>query len=399
MKMIEHEVVVIGDTISAHITAALLAKKGLNVGWVRNNGSEHYEIGNIWLGPTKPFDELAEVLGLNIGLKRCRGFYVYKEHRAYMLPISNLQLLAFRYFPLSARFKVLGDLLKLKAQSPEDFSYYTARDAFEKLRFDNGTAGYLLALAGISTALPWAGIDAITLFSTAMATRVLYPEIYSIQPDLEHLLNALKEIYAENEGAVYESMCRGVSISGGRCVAALLEARAVEAKAFVLSAEAHTLASLLSGWENPLLKEFEKRKTTCLDVKLILKEKMALTCPLVFAEYPLIGFMPSSSGIESGGRVKSYWRYVFGGENRKVDEVVRKFRVILARAYPNFWSNVEGVEHRLVEKPLPYYKKLPQHALKNLIIGTRNVYGNGLRDEVRAGIEAFRMSYRLIAKP
>lgn len=392
--MIENEVLVIGDTISAHVCAALLAKKGFNVGWVINNEQKNYEF-LLWLGPKKIFEELSEVLGLNSKLRKCNALYVNKEYRTYRLPISNFQILAFRYFAFPAKLRIISEFFKLKSKKPEEFSYYTGKDAFDKLNFDYDTSTYFLALASFVTAMPWAGIDAITLFSTAIALRHYYPQLYSIHPSIGHFLSQLREIFRENGGIIYQGPCIGLELNRESCSKAMLPSQSLKAKFFVLSPEAHMLHQMLSQLNHQLLKEFAKQKAKCLEVKVILKEKASFPNPVVFVDYPLLGFVPPNSLLE-GGRQKTFWRYVVGNASA---EPGRRFRYILARAYPNFWSNVEAVEERLVEQGLPYYKKLPLCLLKNLVIGTKNVYGNGLRDEVRAGIEAFKCCRRFLRTP
>ncbi|MCX8173762.1 MAG: hypothetical protein N3F63_04035 [Thermoplasmata archaeon] len=399
--MIEHEVIVIGDTLSAHITAALLAKKGINVGFVRKPRQRFYEIGNLWLGPTKPLFELAEVLQLSARAGRIKGFFVYKDHRTYRLPVSLGQLLLYSYLPFPARFRTAVDLFKLNRVDPAKVGVCTARDLIETLNFNELTARYLLALGNFATEVAWGGVDAITFFSSVMGLRKAYPDIYTVKPGIEQFLRELKDVYTEHEGVVYEADCNMVSAENDRAIAAFLGENNIEAKFFVMSTEPYELASLMKDWKHPLIEEFAGLRTKCLDVKIVLKEKIAETgAPLVFEDAPLLGFSPANGGIEAGGRMITYWRYFTGTDKNpeNLENIVRKFRVVMARAYPNFWSNVETVEHMVQDVPLPTYRKLPQTPLRNLFIGTRNVYGNNLRDEVRAGIDAFMLCHRHLRK-
>lgn len=397
--MIEHEVIVIGDTISAHITAALLAKKGINVGFVKNKRKRYREIENLWIGSPAPFIELAEVLQLSSRLERVKAFYVHRERRTYRLPISTIQLLSYRYLPFSVRLRTAINLLQLNMVEPEKIGRCTANDLLETLKFNGFTARYLLSLGSFTTGIPWGGLDAITFFSSLMSLRNAYPEVYSVKPCIEEFLNELENVYAEHEGIVYDGACTGVSVENNRAIGAFLGERCLEAKFFVLSTEAYELGSLVKGWEHAVIKDFEALKAKTLEVKIVLKEKLREPLTLVVVEdAPLLGVMPSNRGIGSGGRVTTYWRYFIGrGESsRNEEEISRRFRIVIAKAYPNFWSNVETIEERLVDTPLPYYKKLPQQPLKNLFIGTKNVYGNNLEDEVRAGIDAFLLCHRAL---
>ncbi|MEM3513270.1 MAG: hypothetical protein QXH13_03760 [Thermoplasmata archaeon] len=395
--MIEHEVLVIGNTLSAHITAALLARKGINVGFVRREQKRFHEIGNLWLGSPTPLIELADVLSFSARLGRIKGLFVYRDHRSYRLPISFHQMLLYSYLPLPYRFKIAINLIKLNQLDPEKVEICTARDLLEALNYDSYTTSYLLSVGTFATGIPWSGIDAITFFASLFKLRKVYPEVYSIRPNIEQFMMDLTEIYDESDGIVYDAECTRISVENDKAIAAFLDEKSVEAKFFVLSTAPYEIAGLLKELEHPVLKEYAGLRTNCLDVKIVLKEKIfGAATPLLFEEAPLFGFSPSNEGFEAGGRATTYWRYFIGNDekSKNVENVIRKFRVVMARAYPNFWSNVETIEHMVVDVPLPYYKKLPQTPLRNLFIGTRNVYGNNLRDEVRAGIDAFMLCHK-----
>lgn len=395
--MIEHEVIVIGDTISAHITAALLAKKGINVGFVRNVRKRYREVENLWIGSPSSFIELAEVLQLSSRLERIKGLYVLRAHRTYRLPISIFQLLSYTYLPFFARLRTAINLLQLDRVEPEKIGRCTANDLLETLKFNGFTARYLLSLGSFASGIPWGGVDAITFFSSLLSLRAAYPEVYSIRPGIEEFLNELDEVYAAHEGIVYDAACTGVSGENNRAIAAFLGERCLEAKFFVLSPEPYELWSLARGWEHPVIKDYEALRAKSLEVKIVLKEKVGESnTSVVVEDAPLLGITPSGVGL--GGRVTTYWRYFIGrGETlRNEEEISRRFRIVMAKVYPNFWSNVETIEEIITDIPLPYYKKLPQQPLKNLVIGTKNVYGNNLKDEVRAGIEAFLLCYRAL---
>ncbi|MEM3444825.1 MAG: hypothetical protein QW115_02500 [Thermoplasmata archaeon] len=389
--MIEHEVIVVGDTLSANITAALLAKKGINVGFVRKKKKRYREIENLWIGPPAPFLELAEVLQLSSRLQRTKGFFVHRNHRTYRLPVSMWQLFSYRYLPFSARLKTPIDLLALNRVEPEKIGACTARDLIETLKFDNFTKSYLLSLGSFITCIPWGGVDAITFFSSLIYLRTVYPEVYCIRPGIEEFLTELEEVYASH-ATVYEAECTGLAAENNRAIAVFLGDRSIEAKSFVLSTEPYELGALVRGLEHPVIKEYGRMSAKSFDVKIVLKERLSETqTSVVIEDAPLLGVSPSSAW--RSGRATTYWRYFIGREERKEEEIERKFRILMAKAFPNFWSNVETIEQILTDVPLPYYKKLPQRLLRNLFLGTRNVYGNNLRDEVRAGIDAFLLSH------
>ncbi|MGC8913332.1 MAG: hypothetical protein ACP5LE_05295 [Thermoplasmata archaeon] len=392
--MIEHEVLVIGNTLSAHITAALLAKKGINVGWVRRNEKKFPELENLWFGPIENLIELGEVLGLHIGTRQVKDFYVVKHYRSFKMPITASQMIAYRYLPLNARPKIFKALFKLSRQKPDELQAITAADLFSKLKFDEDTSKYLGVLGGLATGIPYQGMDAVSYILEIMKMRKQYPDVYSITPGIEEVLQQLREVYSENAGAVYDLDCEKLSMEDAHAVAVITSEKNIEAKSFVVSVEAHKLYPLLN---NPHLKEFAERKVYCLDAKIVLKEKNNdLFAPLIFQEYPLIGVFPLGKRFATSGRMLTYWRFVAGRKQPDIGRVKRKIKILLARNYANIWQNVEDEDYLLSEVPLPHYKKIPQLIGRNLFIGTRSVYGNNLRDEVKAGIDAFMLSYKYL---
>jgi len=401
--MIEHEVLVIGNNLSGLICAALLAKKGVNVAIAGKRKSEYLELQNLAFGNPKRIEDLADVLNVSITTEKIKNFFVYRDHAFFKLPINNLELFSYRYFPMRQRLDAFYTRRKAFAYAPEQVKILTAEDLFTLLDADPEIKRYFLALGWIANGTYWEGIDAITYLATLMKMFKNSGYIFRISPDLDTLLLACEKIFLEGGGVIYDMDCTRVSMEGNRAIAAFFNEKTIEAKHFILALEPHTLYSVLGVCENyPVIAELNGKKIRCLDINTTLKEKVSTLSPVIFEDTAVYGIIKQKNSGHSAGRVQAYWRYFVGNakepEDTLLEKYTKKFRVLMAKTYPNFWSNVEHVEYHLIEKSLPYYKKIPQTIGENVFIAAPGVYGYTMCDMINASIDAFLLCYKYIEK-